>query len=518
MKIGSGIAVTLISLLNLTSAQEATTFTFAHPGPIRTMDAPVTWFGSTHWLTNLLYDCLIWNEADGSGYYGQAAESWESVDDVTWRFYLRPGITFHNGELLDADAVKWNIDRVRMREDFMVQPQWTFVEKVNVVDETTVDVITSEPHAYTLADLSYNGCELLPPDYVEEVGEEEFSRNPVGSGPYKLAEFTESDRYVFEAWDDYHGGRPEVDTVIYQVIPEQSSQVAALLAGQVDMIPSVPLPERPRVEAAQGVELLDGLPSRVMSFYLRVETSSGQVATTYPDYEPTTLDKNIRLAISHALDRTLLAEIQGSATATLVRVTSPFPEAFAEKYAGEDAANAWFDPELATQLIREAGYDPDAGNRPLVYLDAPAFQFGNEKEVAEVMAAMLTDVGFDVELNILEASAFNEQISTPGNNRDLIMAVLGGSPSLTSKFYTCDWVQSTYTVCEEEWDAIGNEILVTVDPDERLALWEQWQETYVDYAQTVSVMELRDVIGINDKFSWQPRADGWFTFRDLELK
>ena len=518
MKKVSGIAATLITLLTLTNAQEATTFTFAHPGPIRTMDAPVTWFGSTHWLTNLLYDCLIWKEADGSGYYGQAAESWESVDDVTWRFYLRPGITFHNGEPLDASAVKWNIDRVRTREDFMVQPQWAFVEEVNVIDDMTVDVVTTEPHAYTLADLSYNGCELLPPGYVEEVGEEEFSRSPVGSGPYKLTEFTESDRYVFEAWDDYHGGRPEVDTVIYQVIPEQSSQVAALLAGQVDMVPSIPLPERPRVAAAQGVELLDGLPSRVMSFYLRVETTSGQVATTYPNYEPTTLDKNIRLAISHALDRTLLAEVQGSATPTLVRITSPFPEAFAEKYAGEDAANAWFDPELSTQLIREAGYDPDAGNRPLVHLDAPAFQFGNEKEVAEVMAAMLTDVGFDVELNILDASAFNEQVSTPGNNRDIIMAVLGGSPSLTSKFYTCDWVQSTYTVCEEDWDAVGNEILVTVDADERLALWEQWQETYVDYAQTVSVMELRDVIGINDKFSWQPRADGWFTFRDLELK
>ncbi len=510
------LALTLF--ISLTYAQESTTFTFAHPGPIRTMDAPVTWFGSTHWLTNTLYDCLIWKEADGSGYYGQAAESWETVDELTWRFYLRPGITFHNGEPLDANAVKWNIDRVRTREDFMVQPQWAFVDEVRVIDETTVDVITGQPHAYTLADISFNGCQLLPPGYMEEVGEEEFSRNPVGSGPYKLVEFTESDRYIFEAWDDYHAGRPEVDTIIYQVIPERSSQIAALLAGQVDMISSVPLPERERLEAAPGVELLQGQPSRVMSFYLRVETTSGAVATTYPDYEPTTLDKNIRLAISHALDRSLLAEVQGSATPTLVRIASPFPEAFAEKYAGETAANEWYDPELSKQLIQEAGYDPDGGNRPLVYLDAPAFQFGNEKEVAEVMAVMLTDAGFDVEFTILEASAFNEQISTPGNNRDIIMAVLGGSPSLTPKFYTCDWVQSTYTVCEDELDQLGNQILVTVDAEERLALWEQWQEFYLDYAQTVSVMELRGVIGINDKFSWEPRADGWFTFRDLKIK
>lgn len=71
------------------------------------------------------------------------------------------------------------------------------------------------------------------PDYMAEVGEEEFARSPIGSGPYRLVEFTESDRYVFEAWDGYWGGRPEVDRVIYQVIPEVSAQVAALLAGQV---------------------------------------------------------------------------------------------------------------------------------------------------------------------------------------------------------------------------------------------------------------------------------------------
>ncbi len=500
-----------------TAQQEPVTFTFAHPGPIRTMDAPVTWFGSTHWLTNLLYDCLVWKKADGSGYYGQAAESWEQLDDVTWRFNLRPGMTFHNGEPLDAEAVKWNIDRVRTREDFMVQPQWQFVSEVRVVDDITVDVITDGPHAYTLADISYNGCELLPPGYIEEVGEETFAREPAGSGPYRLVEFTESDRYVFEAWDDYHGGRPEVDRVVYQVIPERSSQIAALLAGQVDMIPSVSLPDRPRLESTPGIQLIEGYPSRVMNFYLRVETETGQVADTYPDFVPTTLDQNIRQAISHAIDRELLAEVQGSADPTLVRVNSQHPEAFADRYASEAAVADWYDPELAAELIRAAGYDPDVGNRPVIHLDAPAFQFGNEKEVAEVMAVMLEEVGFDVELNVLDASAFSEQIQNSGNNREMLMAVLGGSPSLTSKFYTCDWIQSTYTVCEDEWDQIGNEILVTVDEAERLDLWERWQAIYLDYAQTISVMELYDVMAINNRFEWAPRADGWFTFRDLTL-
>ena len=497
---------------------EPTEFVFAHPGPVRTMDAPVTWFGSTHWLTNLLYDCLIWRAPEGGGYVGQAAESWENTDELTWRFNLRPGITFHNGEPLDAEAVAWNLERVRTREDFLVYPQWQFIDQVNIIDDTTVDVITVEPYPYFEYDVSFNGCELLPPDYMEEVGEEEFARTPVGSGPYRLTEFTESDRYVFEAWDEYWGGRPEVDRVIYQVIPEQSSQVAALLAGQVDMIPTVPGPDRDRVGSTEGISLLTETSNRMHHLYLRVETETGAMDDTYPDYDPATLDQNVRQAISHALDRTLLAEVQGSANPRLARVCSYYPEGFADQFAGEEAANAWFDPELSRELLREAGFDVDAGEGPTVYFDSPTFQFGNEKEVAEVASAMLEDAGFTVELNVLDNSAYAEQITQGGNNRDVMMTTLGCSPSLVPLFYQCDWVQANYNVCVEDWDALGKEILRTVDPVERLAMWEEWWGYYLDYSQTVTLYEIDNVMALNTaEFDWTPRRDGWFTFRDLFL-
>lgn len=511
----------IFSVLVVSSVQaqdDVTEFVFAHPGPIRTMDAPVTWFGSTHWLTNLMYDCLIWRAADGNGYVGQAAETWENIDPLTWRFHLREGMTFQNGEPLDAEAVKWNIDRVRTREDFLVQPQWLFISDVVVVDELTVDLVTAEPHAYFEYDVSYNGCELLPPDYIEEVGEEEFARNPIGSGPYQLAEFTESDRYVFEAWDGYWGGRPEVDRVIYQVIPEPSAQVAALLAGQVDMIASVPVPDRERLSTTDGLTIVTETSNRMHEFYLRVETETGAVGETYPDFVPATADQNVRLAINHALDRALLAEVQGSAEPRLVRVCSYYPEGFAEEFADPDAVAAYYDPELSMQLLREAGYDVDAGNGPTIYMDAPTFQFGNEKEVAEVAAAMLEEVGFNVELNILDASAYSEQITSGGNNRDMMLTGLGCSPSLVPLYYQCDWVQANYNVCVEEWDVVGQELLNTVDPEARLELWDQWWDFYMDYSQTIALYEINSVMAYNSaEFEFTPRKDGWFTFRDLHV-
>ncbi len=497
------------------------TFTYAHNGPIRTMDAPVTWYGSTHWLTNTLYECLIWRNADLSGYHGQAAESWEALNDTTWRFHLRPGITFHNGEPLDAEAVKWNLDRVMTREDFLVHPQWAFISEVQIVDDVTVDVITGAPEAYFEYVVSYNGCELLPPDYMAEVGEEEFAITPVGSGPYKLVEFTASDKYTFEAWDDYHSGRPDVDTIIYQVIPDSATQVQAMITGDVDMMAKVPEPDRIKLASTPGVGLLLAPMNRMHHLYLRADSSRGAMSETFPGYEPATLDPLVRQAVHHALDRTTLASIQGAAVPNLVRVCAGYPEGFADKYYGTEAADAVYDVDKAKQLLVDAGYDPDGGNKPVVHFSSLTNQYGNEKDVAEVAAAMLTDAGFDVQLEVLDNSAFSEQVHSPGNNRDIHLVTLGCGPAMTPLFYQVDWPSVHNSVANypqaAEWGDISDSIMQTIDSAARLDLWADWQEHYLAYSGDVVLYEMQNVIAINTDFEWEARKDGWMTFRDLKV-
>lgn len=126
------------------------------------MDAPVTWFGSTHWLTNLMYDCLIWRAADGNGYVGQAAERWENIDDLTWRFYLRPNQTFHNGEVLDAEAVS-GISTASA----LVRTSWSTRSGSSSPKSTssislTLDIKTAVPYPYFEYDVSFNGCQFFP--------------------------------------------------------------------------------------------------------------------------------------------------------------------------------------------------------------------------------------------------------------------------------------------------------------------------------------------------------------------
>jgi peptide/nickel transport system substrate-binding protein len=489
-------------------------FVVAHPGSIGTMDAPKAWDFPTVWLHNMMHDCLIFRAGDGKGYVPRIAERWEAIDDLTWRFYIRPDLTFQNGEVLDAEAVKYNLDRVRTRDDFLVYPQWQFISEVIVVDPLTIEVKTGKIEAYFESNISGNGCQILPPQYLEEVGEEEYARNPIGAGPYRLAEFTANDRYVFERWEEYWGDKPEVDRVIYQVITEQGTQVSALLAGQVNFMSNVPFAELERVRSAGGIQIIPGSANTAANLVVRAYDDHGDMAQTYPGYVPSTTNKLIRQAISHAIDRTLLTEIQGSSVPALVRINAAFPEAFADRYVGPEVADAWYDPELAKQLILEAGYDPDAGNKPMVHFDAPALLHGNEKEVAEAVGLMLSDVGFEVEVNVMEYAALREQIEAPGNNRELYLRFNGGFVGLTPLFYNCEWLEPIYRICNEDWGALGAEIFATTDPTARLALWEQWWEFYLDESVTVTLYQINRNYGVSEGFNFVPRADGFLTFRD----
>lgn len=516
--IGGGLLIALgsFSVQAQTDRSGGTEIVIAHAGPIYTMDAPVTWYGATHWLTNMLYDCLIWRAADGEGYVPQLAESWGTVAPDRWRFNIREGATFHNGEPINAETIHWNISRIQSRPDFMVHPQWEFIKEMEIIDEYTIDFVTDGPEAYFEYYISFNGCQILPPQYIEDVGEEQFARNPVGSGPFQLVEFTDSERYVFEAWDDYWGGRPELDRVIYQVIPERASQIAALLAGQVDLVVDTPISERQRLEAADGVKVVEAPSSQIQTLYVRTNTEQAAVAETHPNWTPTTADKRIRQAISHALDRSLLAEVRGAATPTLVRLLGSAAEVDAEKYVGHEAADAWYDPNRARELIREAGFDPEAGNRPVIYFDAPTFDVGGEKEVGEVMEIMLEEVGFDVQLNIMDNAAYRSTIMSPGNNRELIFVTNAAGPPILIIQYSCSWGGVHY-YCDEDLEEINARIASEVDAERRAAMWEEWWEWYMDSAVTISLYEINRLYGMSEHLDWTPRADGWITPRDARI-
>ncbi len=166
-----------------------------------------------------------------------AAESYEYVDENTYRFTLKKGILFHDGTELTTEDVQYTFDTLR-QEDVVYRLGSDFnYMYIEPIDEYSFYLKMDTPNSSSLLRLS--NVKIIPKHYVEQVGDEEFAKAPIGSGPYRFVSWTKDEEIVLEAFEDYYEGRPAIDKVIFKVIPESSARVAALEAGQVDLITAV---------------------------------------------------------------------------------------------------------------------------------------------------------------------------------------------------------------------------------------------------------------------------------------
>ncbi|MDP7239068.1 MAG: ABC transporter substrate-binding protein, partial [Candidatus Latescibacteria bacterium] len=158
------------------------------------------------------------------------AVSWEvSEDGLTWIFRLREGVTFHDGTPFNADAVKYTLDRMMdlekpTRRTSLYEP---FIDKVKAVDEYTISIYSEKPFGPMLAHMAHAAGAIISPTAYKKFGED-FSRNPVGTGPYKFVSWTAGDRVVLERNDDYWGIKSKIKRIEFISVPETSSRMIML--------------------------------------------------------------------------------------------------------------------------------------------------------------------------------------------------------------------------------------------------------------------------------------------------
>jgi len=194
--------------------------------------------GDTRTASNVawsIFSSLVW--LDDSGVIVPAlAESWTISDDgLVYTFKLREGVTFHNGYPFTADDVVFTWERgqgsdITYREDFIP------VIQMNKIDDYTVEAVLEAPNAFLLTKMNEHWG-IMSRQYHEEVGEEGYLQNPVGTGPFKFVEWLSGDRIVLEAFEDYwEEGYPKVDQVIYRPIPDTATRFAALVNDDIDIV------------------------------------------------------------------------------------------------------------------------------------------------------------------------------------------------------------------------------------------------------------------------------------------
>jgi len=443
--------VILIALAALISSAAAQRLTIASNGNPPTLDPHATFNGLTFGITNQVYETLVRLNSD-SEVVPHLATAWEYPDANTLRLTLRDGVTFHDGSPLDAAAVVASLERFLDPE--ATRPGrfvLTAVSEARVVDDLTVDIVTSSPFAPLLAHLAHPVTAIVPTATAADL-----SRSPVGSGPFQFVSWSDNSEVVLEAYPDYWGGAPAIEEVVVRIIPEVSTQVVELRTGGVDLVFNLP------ADSLANLQDDDSLSSATFPGW-------GTHLFGFNSANPKLTDVRVRRALSHAIDKELIAEelLRGLASPAV----SPIPPTVAYSV---DLPEAYpYDPERARELLAEAGVS-DLNLRLDVYQNADL------EAIAQVLQFAFSEIGVDLEIRVQPYAAYAEDVVK--DDLELFMSgwgtvTLDADYSLYAFFHSGEIPgNNTSRFSDENVDALLEEARANPDSQVRADNYRQVQE------------------------------------------
>lgn len=352
----------------------------ARDGESKTLDSHQGNDGYSLQANRLIYSRLV--EADGDmKIYPGLAKSWEQIDDRTTQFKLREGVKFHNGDLLTAEDVKFSFERMLKspRIAFVVPP----IERIDIVDENTINIVTKNPFGPLLAHLAHPALGIVSKKIVTEAGEN-YANNPVGTGSYKFKEWTHGEKLVFEKNEDFYDKNEKgPKTIIFRPVVEESSRLIGLETGEYDVALALYALNEKAVKNNEKLELLSK-PSLSTVFV-------GMNNEKEPFNNP-----KVRKAIAYAINKQSIIDtvLNGSGIVPNAPVVNTV-------FGSTDKTkNYEYNIEKAKELLLEAGY-PNG-------FDTAVVLRGGEinTQTAEIIQSNLRDIGINLKIEVLESSAF----------------------------------------------------------------------------------------------------------------
>lgn len=467
------------------------------------------------------------------------ATEWERVDDYTWRFKIREGVKFHNGNVMTTEDVAYSYNRVLTEEKNRMYTAKRIMEEdpdtgrgggATVIDDEWVEVKTNQIYPSFL-DGVVSGIKIVNKAHIDEVGFDAHNLAPVCTGPYKFVEWVKDDHITMEAFEDYWGEKPKVKTVIWKPIPDGSTRVAALEAGDTDIIINVPPLEADRFEADQddGIYMANVFSRR--SLYVGINTF----------LEPFH-DVRVRQAVGYAIDKeTIISQVLNGHGNLMGSPLVP------ENYGYDPSVTPWpYDVEKAKELLREAGWYDDNGDGVaechgcegpegyykegddlVIDFDVPHGRYNMDREVGEAIAGMLPAAGFKVNLKIAEWAAFYQiyLAASPdpdtgipgGKTRDKGcngLFWLGTGKDATPDGYFITYWHSKgrhFYFEDDEIDSLIDQASSTYDDAERKRLFSELQHKTKESAHMIFVYQQQDLYGVREgvKFTASPDEGIW---------
>lgn len=421
---------------------------------------------------------------DGSVAPGLSA-SWEFPDDTTLVVKLKPGLTFHNGEPVNAEAVRYSYERLLSAD--LASPhagRMQQIEAVSVIDDLTVEFKTKAPFAPILHLMSYY-FPIVPPVATAAVTKDEFNQAPIGAGPYKLESWTHGGDIVLTAFDGYWAGRPAYDKVIFRTIPEESARVASFLTGESHIIEGVSVRSQATIDKSGKGILTDSM--GVMP-YVGLNTLKGPLA-----------DQRVRQAVNYGVNRALIkAALFNDRGMLAAGPISP------RTFGADLALEAYpYDVEKAKALLAEAGL-PDGFETKLSY----PTNMTQVQEQAQAIAADLDKIGVKVTLEPLDRAVMWEKYK----NKEHEMYIYWWDDNPEPDRYVYSLFNSNsrdYYYKNAETDALLDKGRSTLNRDERAKIYGEIDRKLYEEAPWIFLYIIPETYAVAPSVDYVGRRDGF---------
>jgi peptide/nickel transport system substrate-binding protein len=439
--------------------------------------------GSVIWS---LFDSLVRRGPDGTD-LPRLAVSWERLDELTWRFHLRPGVKFQDGSPFTAADVKFSFERMNQAPFSALQQLWaqTTLQQVRIVDDHTVDLRTQKPSVTMLYWLEE--AFIAPQAFYSAHDAGYLNSHPMGSGPYKLVEWTPGDHITLTASPEYFNGAPPLKEVIFKVVPDLSARLNELETGDVDLALELTPDTIAQANTAhsRGVETL-GL--RKLHFGISQHSSVAALR-----------DPRVRRALNYAIDApTMIKSLMHGSTVPLASVVNP-------PNADPTLSPYGYHPERARQLLSEAGYangfDLDIDFTPM---------WGQDKDVSETVAGYLNAVGIRTRLHADEWNDFRRKLSDQAFN-GLFYAGWAAliNPPVELVIFTCHQEDNASGYCDPGYDELVHSASTEFDAVKRKALIDAAQKVVWDDAYWIFLWRAPLYAGMSNRIDYTLRPDDY---------
>lgn len=335
-------------------------------------------------LYSNVFEGLTRFAADGS-VEPALAESWEiSEDGTVYTFTLREGVTFHDGSAMDAEDVKFSLDRARAEDSVNAQKAlFEGIAEVTVVDPQTVEVTLSQPDGNFLFNMAWGDAVIVAPETIEGI-----KQTPIGTGPFTFTEWVQGDRIELARNAEYWGEAPALETATFKFISDPTAAFAAMMAQDIDAFAGYPAPENlPQFEVDPRFQVIVG-------------STEGETILAMNNAEPPFDDPEVREAVAHAIDRQAIIDgaMFGQGTPIGTHFAPHNPD-----YVDLTGLSA-YDPDLARQLLADAGHGE--GITTTLKLPPPSYA----RRGGEIIAAQLREVGIETQITNLEWAQWLEEV------------------------------------------------------------------------------------------------------------